>query len=65
MHILVNGVPHEVLASNCSHALEELGYAQTIVATALNGTFLSASERENIALSDGDALEILAPMQGG
>lgn len=65
MHILVNGVGRDIHATSCAQALEELGYAQAIVATALNGTFLSASERESIALTDGDALEILAPMQGG
>lgn len=65
MHIVVNGVARDVLADTCAQALEELGYADAIVATALNGTFLSASERQSVALTDGDALEILAPMQGG
>lgn len=65
MHVLVNGVVHDLRGTTCAQVLEELGYATAIVATALNGTFLSAAERHSMALSDGDALEILAPMQGG
>lgn len=65
MHILVNGDPRNLNATTCAQALEELGYAQAIVATALNGVFLSAADRETTVLKSGDALEILAPMQGG
>lgn len=65
MHILVNGDPRNLNATTCAEALAELGYAQAVVATALNGIFLSAADRESKALNNGDALEILAPMQGG
>jgi len=42
-----------------------LGYRQAAVATAVNGVFVPADAREELLLADGDALEILAPMQGG
>ena len=35
------------------------------VATALNGNFLPAATRAATTLKDGDALEVVAPMQGG
>jgi sulfur carrier protein len=65
MHILVNGDAHDVRATTLAQALDALGYRQAIVATALNGVFVPADRRDATALADGDALEILAPMQGG
>lgn len=65
MHILVNGVARDVCAGTLAQALEILGYRDAIVATALNGSFVPASRREVAVLAEGDALEILAPMQGG
>ncbi|MEO9078183.1 MAG: sulfur carrier protein ThiS, partial [Rhodanobacter sp.] len=65
MHILLNGVAQDVHARTLAQALEALGYQQAVVATALNGSFVPASRRDTAALSDGDALEVLAPMQGG
>jgi sulfur carrier protein len=35
------------------------------VATALNGNFVTIGQRVTTTLSDGDQLEVLAPMQGG
>ena len=46
-------------------ALAALGMADARVATALNGNFVAASARGAARLSPGDALEIVAPMQGG
>ena len=65
MHLLVNGAAHDVRATTLSQALDALGYRQAIVATALNGIFVPADRRETTTLADGDALEILAPTQGG
>ena len=65
MHITVNGIAHAIHTSTLAQALVELGYQQAVVATALNGRFVAASQRDTAALADGDALEILAPMQGG
>lgn len=65
MRILVNGASHEIGAADLSGALEELGYGGAVVATAVNGEFVPASERQASRLSDGDRIEVLAPMQGG
>jgi sulfur carrier protein len=65
MRILVNGDSRDVSALNVALALDELGLGDAVVATALNGEFVSASSRATAALSEGDRLEVLAPMQGG
>jgi sulfur carrier protein len=63
--ILVNGDSREISASDLEAALNELGYRDCVVATAVNGEFVSASARTAAALFAGDRLEVLAPMQGG
>ena len=65
MRILVNGDSREVRAADLMRALEELGYGGAVVATAVNGEFVSATDRQSARLADGDRLEVLAPMQGG
>jgi sulfur carrier protein len=61
----VNGDRVDVGATDLASALKELGYGDAVVATALNGEFISASSRSAARLTAGDRLEILAPMQGG
>jgi sulfur carrier protein len=61
----VNGDSREVAACNLAAVLNELGYQNSVVATAVNGEFVSVSARTVAALSEGDQVEILAPMQGG
>tara|TARA_R110002095_G_scaffold63791_1_gene53722 strand:+ start:102 stop:272 length:171 start_codon:yes stop_codon:yes gene_type:complete len=41
------------------------GLGDAKVATAVNGAFVPANFRGAYLLSDGDSVEILAPMQGG
>ena len=65
MKILVNGDSRETRALDVAEALVELGYGDSVVATALNGEFVPSGSRALTRLSDGDQLEILAPMQGG
>jgi len=65
MRILVNGASREVRAADLSGALEELGYGGAVVATAVNGEFVPATDRPAARLTEGDRLEVLAPMQGG
>ncbi len=65
MKILVNGAWREMRSNELAGALEELGYARSVVTTAVNGEFVPVGERARAVLSDGDRLEILAPMQGG
>ena len=65
MRILVNGASREIRAADLRGALEELGYGGAVVATAVNGEFVPARERQTAPLADGDRIEVLAPMQGG
>lgn len=65
MQIVVNGEARRIEAATLAQALLELGYRNAHVATALNGVFVPAGQRATQPLGDGDALEILAPMQGG
>jgi sulfur carrier protein len=65
MTLLLNGVPHEIAAKTLAEALAELGYGGRIVATALNGDFVPARKRAETSLSEGDRIEVVAPMQGG
>lgn len=65
MKILVNGDWLETSAANLAAALDQLGYRDAIVATALNGEFVPAGARSSAQISEGDRIEVLAPMQGG
>jgi sulfur carrier protein len=65
MKINVNGETREVASENLSDTLVELGFGTAKVATAVNEEFVPASARAACKLTEGDRLEILAPMQGG
>lgn len=66
MKIIVNGDAREVpRAASLAGALEQLGFGGAVVATALNGEFIASASRDGITLSEGDEVEVLAPMQGG
>jgi len=65
MKILVNGNLHDIGVPTLEAALDELGYRDRAIATAVNGEFIPASVRSSAVLCEGDRVEILAPMQGG
>lgn len=65
MKINVNGKAHEIISANLSDALVELGFGDAKVATAVNAEFVPATLRGSCELTQGDRLEIVAPMQGG
>jgi sulfur carrier protein len=65
MKILVNGAWHDTDALQLAEALGQLGYGDKVVATAVNGEFVSAEARPRTTLAEGDRVEVLAPMQGG
>jgi len=65
MRLKVNGSEQDVAAATLAEALEVLDYSGTVVATALNGSFVPAKVRRDTRLTDGDAIEIVAPKQGG
>lgn len=65
MTIVLNGENIEIQATSLNEVLAELGYNDAKVATAINEEFVPETMRGDVVLSDGDRLEILAPMQGG
>ena len=64
MKILVNGAWRDTTAEELAVVLQELGYGDSVVSTAVNGEFVAATAR-TMRLGEGDRLEVLAPMQGG
>ncbi len=65
MQINVNGKNCLIKANTVFDALDELGYTDAKIATAVNETFIPEAARPTHMLCVGDRLEILAPMQGG
>ena len=65
MRILLNGAWREIAGVELATALEELGYGERVVATAVNEEFVAASARARTTLAEGDRVEVLAPTQGG
>lgn len=65
MDIVLNGQPQSTTAPSLELLLQELKVHEVSVATAVNGEFVPRARRESVLLQDGDAVEIVAPMQGG
>lgn len=65
MKLRVNGKDTDVEAADLQALLDELGYAEARVATARNGVIVHKDDRAKTELQTGDAIEIVAPMQGG
>lgn len=67
MQLMVNGEPIAVQHSDPTVAelLQQLGYNGNTFAVALNGDFVARAMYTNVALNDGDNLDIVAPVVGG
>ncbi len=65
MKLQLNGEPITTEAATLDAVLTENGYAEATVATAVNGDFVPANLRASHTLTEGDQIEVLAPMQGG
>lgn len=65
LKIIVNGEAKEIDARTLADLCVALGLADATIATAVNGDFVAATERERRALAENDAIEIVAPRQGG
>ena len=65
MRIFLNDDAHDVDAATLAVALDSLGFSGRKIATALNGRFVAATARPATKLTDGDRIEVVAPMQGG
>ena len=65
MKISINGVLTNVTAKNLETILDEAGYGDTRVATAVNGSFVPTERRVEFEIQEGDQLEVVTPRQGG
>jgi sulfur carrier protein len=66
MIITINGQRKNVnCAPDIRSILDAEGFEGKLVAVARNGEFVPRVTYANTELQDGDALEIVAPMQGG
>lgn len=65
MKILVNAESQEVSAQVLGDILNELGYGDAKIATALNEVFVAKSARAQTKVAAGDRLEVVTPRQGG
>lgn len=65
MTVTVNGQPHETAATSLQDLLQELGYGERKVATAVNGDFVRATLRAETTIASGDRIDVVVPMQGG
>jgi sulfur carrier protein len=63
--LTVNGAPTETQAGTLAELVAGCGFAETQVATALNGDFVAKGARAATLLREGDKVEIVAPRQGG
>jgi sulfur carrier protein len=63
--LIINGEPAETEAHTLAELVGLLGFAESQVATALNGDFVPARERSARVLAADDKVEIVAPRQGG
>lgn len=64
MNITLNGDTRQTAAATLAELLTEQGFGPK-VATARNGDFVPAGLRASTSISDGDRIEVVAPMQGG
>jgi sulfur carrier protein len=63
----INGVEEEVAALTLAELLTDrgVGLTQRFVAVAVNGAVVRRALWQETALSAGDAIEIVRPLQGG
>lgn len=65
MNIILNGKPADVATAKLDDLLVELGYADAVVATAVNEDFVPKDRRATVNVKAGDRLEVVAPLRGG
>ena len=66
MNIILNGTPLEVEGiPNIELLLKAKNYDGKLVAVAMNGSFIPKEKYQKTNLTNGDIIEIVAPMQGG
>ena len=66
MQLVVNGEASEFdEVATVQQLLEKLGYEPKSIAVAIDGQFVPRHEYPTFQLTESQALEVVAPMQGG
>jgi sulfur carrier protein len=65
MNVVINGKTEEITEKTLAELCQRYLDVPTVIATAVNGQFITVHEREGLALKPGDKIEILSPRQGG
>lgn len=65
VELIVNGRKSASRARTLADLIEEQGFADAKVATAVNGQFVPEARRATTALGGGDRIEIVSARQGG
>jgi sulfur carrier protein len=65
LRVFVNGELTETNAITLAELLTQLGFAESSVATAINGDFVPRAARVAVRLASDDKVEIVSPRQGG
>lgn len=65
IELTLNGEARRVAAADLAALLAEIGLADAVAATALNGEFVPKGRRAAARLTSGDTVDVVAPMQGG
>lgn len=66
MKIILNGTEKPLEREiSVTALLEREGFADRLVAVAVNGAFVPRSQHMASTIKNGDKIEIVAPMQGG
>lgn len=63
--LTVNGAAQTTTARTLAQWVEQQGYGQQAVATALNSQFVPRTQRAAHALREGDAIVTFQPIEGG
>jgi len=65
LKVFVNGEATVTSADTLAELVAQFGFAETGVATALNGDFVPRGARQTTRLVGDDKVEIVSPRQGG
>lgn len=65
MQITLNGQTINTQQTTLEDLLNEQGYQDCTVATAMNEQFVPKTERANTTLTNDCVIDVVAPMQGG
>ncbi|GJM02975.1 MAG: thiamine biosynthesis protein ThiS [Rhodomicrobium sp.] len=65
MQVEINGKSEDITEATLEELCKRYLDLPTVIATAVNGTFITVHERAELILQPGDKIEILSPRQGG